>query len=308
MKIFLTGASGMVGKNLLENRSFLKYDLIKPTSQELNLLNAKEVETYIEENNPDLIIHLAGKVGGIQSNINNSFNFFIENLEMGKNIILAAKKYGVKKILNFGSSCMYPKNAPNPLKEEYILTNQLEPTNEGYALAKIAILKLCEFISNENKLFHYKTIIPPNLYGRFDKFNPKNSHLLPAIINKIHKAKIENSKEVEIWGDGTARREFMYAGDLANFITIALKQFDNLPNILNVGIGYDFSVVEYYNSVANVIGYKGDFKFDLSKPVGIKQKVIDITKLKKIGWLNKISLEEGIKLTYDYFIKNISNE
>jgi GDP-L-fucose synthase len=184
----------------------------------------------------------------------------------------------------------------------------LEPTNEGYALAKIAILKLCEFISNENKLFHYKTIIPPNLYGRFDKFNPKNSHLLPAIINKIHKAKIENSKEVEIWGDGTARREFMYAGDLANFITIALKQFENLPNILNVGIGYDFSVVEYYNSVANVIGYKGDFKFDLSKPVGIKQKVIDITKLKKIGWLNKVGLEEGIKLTYDYFIKNISNE
>ena len=298
----------MVGKNLLENISFLKYDLIKPTSQELNLLNSKEVETYIEKNNPDLIIHLAGKVGGIQSNINNSFNFFIENLEMGKNIILAAKKYGVKKILNFGSSCMYPKNAPNPLKEEYILTYKLEPTNEGYALAKIAILKLCEFISNENKLFHYKTIIPPNLYGRFDKFNPKNSHLLPAIINKIHKAKIENSKEVEIWGDGTARREFMYAGDLANFITIALKQFENLPNILNVGIGYDFSVVEYYNSVANVIGYKGDFKFDLSKPVGIKQKVIDITKLKKIGWLNKVGLEEGIKLTYDYFIKNISNE
>ena len=307
MRILITGSSGMVGKNLLENGVILHHDLLLPSSKELNLLNTKNINNYFCDNKLDVIIHAAGKVGGIQANITNPVDFFIENLDMGKNLILAAKKCGINKILNIGSSCMYPRNAKNPLKEGYILTDKLEPTNEGYALAKISVLKLCEFISNENNSYQYKTIIPSNLYGRFDKFHPKHSHMLPAVIKKIHEAIINKKNKVDIWGEGSVRREFMYVGDFSNFIACAIERFDELPNIMNVGIGHDYTINEYYRIIADVIGYKGKFIYDNSKPVGMKKKLVDVSRLREFGWKHSTSLKEGIKLTYNYYLNEVLN-
>jgi len=308
MKILITGASGMVGKNLLENEDILKYNLLCPDSKELNLLNSQDIDLFLNNNKPDLIIHAAGKVGGIQANIANPIQFYINNLDMGKNLVLAAYKNGINKILNLGSSCMFPRNSDNPIKEENILTGKLEPTNEGYALAKISILKLCEFINNKDNTFHYKTIIPCNLYGRYDKFQPQHSHMLPAVIRKIHNAKSNNISTINIWGNGTARREFMYAGDLADFISKAVERFSKLPNILNVGVGIDYSIDEYYKIIANIIGYNGEFKHDLTKPVGMNQKLISIARLQKFGWQFTTSINEGIRLTYGYYKNVVLND
>lgn len=304
MKILVTGGSGMVGRNIIDYSSNLNYIILAPSSSELNLLSNKETKAYIQKKNPDLIIHAAGLVGGIQANIERPVDFLVKNIDIGKNIILAAKEHKVKRLINLSSSCMYPKNATNPLSEDLILKGELEPTNEGYAIAKIFSTRLCEYISKENSFFEYKTIIPCNLYGKYDKFSAKNSHMIPSVIKKIIDAKNDNEQTVTIWGDGTAKREFMYAQDLANFIFYAITNFDKLPQNINVGLGKDYTVNEYYKTVAKIIDYKGDFKHDLTKPVGMKQKLVDVTKLRKIGWKHKISLEEGIKKTVDFYMKN----
>jgi GDP-L-fucose synthase len=240
-------------------------------------------------------------VGGIQANINNPIAFLLDNLKMGTDLIHSSFKIGIPYFINIASSCMYPKDAKNPLNEEMILSGKLEPTNEGYALAKTISTRLCEYISNKDIRKVYRTIIPCNLYGRFDKFNPKHSHLLPAIIRKIHNAQINGEQEISIWGDGNARREFMYCKDLADFIFFTIEHLDKIPQNINVGIGHDYSITEYYKAVARVIGYKGKFTYDLSKPVGMKQKLVDITKINQIGWSNKTSLEDGIRETYNFF-------
>ncbi len=307
LKILITGGTGMVGKNLLEHPLSDNYEILHPSSKELNLLNADDVQEYLNKNTPDLIIHAAGLVGGIQANIANPVGFLIENLDMGRNLIYAALKAKIPKLLNVASSCMYPRNAVNPLKESLILAGELEPTNEGYALAKIIATRLCEYISTTESKLSYKTIIPCNLFGRYDKFDPLHSHMLPAVIRRIHEAKENHSNEVVIWGDGTSRREFMYAGDLADFIFYAIPRFDELPQNLNVGLGQDYSINEYYRVISKVIGYTGTFSHDLSKPVGMKRKLIDNTKLKVFGWDPPTSLEEGIQRTYSYF-KTIINE
>ena len=214
----------MVGRNILENKNCSNHNILSPRSDELNLLNYDEVFNYIKNKKPEIIIHAAGIVGGIQANIANPISFLLDNLTMGKNIVLAAKNNNIKKLLNLGTSCMYPRDASNPLKEEYILKGQLEPTNEGYALSKVVVSKLCEYVSNQNKDFLFKTVIPCNLYGKYDKFSPENSHMLPAVIKKIHEAKTHDYENVEIWGDGLARREFMYAADLSDFIFEALNK------------------------------------------------------------------------------------
>lgn len=306
MKILITGSSGMVGKNLAS--SLKGYELLLPTSKELNLLDKDKVFSYLKEKNPELIIHCAGKVGGIQANIKQPTAFFVENLLMGQNLILSARELEIKKVINLGSSCMYPRDFKNPLKEEYILQGELEPTNEGYALAKIAVAKLCEYISKEDSSFLYKTLIPCNLYGYYDKFSPENSHMIPAVIRKIHEAKESNLSTVEIWGDGTAKREFMFTQDLCDFISEAISKIDNLPQYLNVGLGYDYSINEYYSEIARVIGFSGEFDHDLTKPVGMKQKVVDTTNLKKFGFTAKTSLREGIEKTYNYFLNEELNE
>jgi len=301
-KIFLTGSRGLVGSNIRENKP-KNLLLVCPEIDELNLLDSDKVDQFLERQKPEIIIHAAGIVGGIHANIANPVKFLTLNTLMANNLILSARKNKIKYFINLGSSCMYPRNAPNPLTESMVLKGELEPTNEGYALAKIYAQRLCSYINREDSNNNYKTIIPCNLFGRWDKFDPQLSHMIPAVIKKIHEAKINNVSEVDIWGDGKARREFMYAGDLADFIWFVVHNIDAIPEIINVGLGYDFSINEYYQSIAEVVGFNGVFNHDLSKPVGMKQKLVDISQLQKLEWTPKHSLTEGIKKTYQFFIE-----
>lgn len=303
MKILITGGSGMVGKNLIEYlQKTSVYTLTYPTSNELNLLDKQNVLNFVEKGEFDAIIHCAGLVGGIQANIQKPYSYINLNLQMGLNVIDSAVNCGVPKVINLGSSCMYPKDSEGNLKEEDILTGKLEPTNEGYAIAKIAISKLGEFAKREFNL-DYKTIIPCNLYGKYDKFDPENAHMIPAVIRKLHVAKSMN-QDAEIWGDGTARREFMYAEDLADFIKFALENYEQLESFTNVGLGYDYSILEYYQAIAGVIDFKGGFHFNLDKPSGMKRKLCSIEKQNSLGWSPKHSLKQGLSITNDYYIKN----
>ena len=308
MKILVTGGNGMVGKNILEHQKAANYEILAPSSTELNLRNFDSVDNYIKQNKPDIIIHAAGLVGGIQANMARPVDFLVYNLDMGKNIIMAAKENGVKYFLNMASSCMYPREAQNPLQEELILKGELEPTNEGYAIAKVVATRLCEYIVKENPALQYKTVIPCNLYGKYDKFSPEHSHMVPAVIKKIYEAKQNNASEIDIWGDGLARREFMYTGDLADFVFYALDNFEKMPQNINVGLGFDYTINEYYQSIADAIGFTGKFVHDLSKPIGMKQKLIDDSKLKQFGWQHQTSLQEGIKKTLDYFKKEVLHD
>jgi len=301
MKVFLTGGSGMVGKNILEYSEAKNYEIFAPSSRELDLLDRDTVRRHLEDFEPDIVLHAAGRVGGIQANIANPVDFLTKNIDMGLNVISAAASVGVTNLLNFGSSCMYPRAAENPLREDFLLKGELEPTNEGYALAKIVSAKLCEYIVSEDPRKNYKTIIPCNLYGRYDKYDPRHSHLIPAVIRKLDDAKTEGKKVVDIWGDGMARREFMYAGDLADFIFFAIDKFKEMPQNLNVGLGRDHSVNEFYDVIASVVGFDGAFEHDLSKPVGMKQKLVDIKLLTDFGWHPKIQLIDGISQAYDFY-------
>lgn len=302
MKILLTGATGMVGKNILEDPRFQKFEMFAPTRNELNLFNYNDVFNFISNIRPEFIIHCAGRVGGIQANLANPVDFLVENLDINRNVILAAYRANVKKLLNFGSSCMYPRNAPNPLSEDMILTGELEPTNEGYALAKIAAQRLCSYIHKEKPEVQYKTIIPCNLYGRYDKFDVKTSHLIPAVIRKIHEAKEKNLNEVEIWGDGLARREFMFVGDVVDCVVKAINDIDSMPALMNVGTGIDYSVNGYYEAAAEVIGYTGKFNHDLLKPIGMKQKLTAVDKAHFWGWKSQTTLLDGLTKTYHYYL------
>ena len=307
-KILITGSKGMVGKNITEFHKSTDYILLTPSSKELNLLDRSSVDMYIKANNPDIIIHCAGIVGGIQANMANPVKFLVENTQMGLNIIMSAFELGIKQFINMSSSCMYPRDAKNPLGEELILKGELEPTNEGYAIAKVTSTRLCEYINKEDNTCEYKTIIPCNLYGRYDKFDPKHSHMLPAVIKKIHEAKVSNQNTLDIWGDGEARREFMYAEDLADFTYYAIENFTQMPQNINVGLGTDYTINEYYKAISNVIGFNGEFEHDLTKPVGMKQKLIDDSKLQDFGWKYKTSLEDGIKQTYEYYLNEVLND
>lgn len=307
MKIFLTGGSGMVGRNILEHSSASLYQITLPTSSELNLLDYNSVYDALNEEKPDLIIHAAGRVGGIHANIANPVSFLSENLYMGLNVITASEKIGIPNLINLSSSCMYPRNADNPLREDMILKGELEPTNEGYAIAKIASTRLCEYISYQDPQKKYKTVIPCNLYGRHDKYDPSSSHLIAAIICKLHNAVQNNNETVSIWGDGTVRREFLNALDLADFIFYAINNLDKMPQNLNVGLGHDFSIKEYYQMVASVLNYTGKFEYDLSKPMGVIQKLADDSQLKKFGWKPKIDLTQGITEAYKFYRESFNN-
>ncbi|MDD3363431.1 MAG: GDP-L-fucose synthase [Syntrophomonas sp.] len=307
MRILLTGSSGMVGRNLLEHSDITSFEVITPSHSELDLLDYQSVDEFLRFCKPDMVIHAAGIVGGIQANIRNPVKFFIQNLDMGRNIIWASRQNGVKHLINLGSSCMYPRNAPNPLREEIILSGELEPSNEGYALAKIAATRLCQYIHHEDADYQYKTLIPCNLYGRWDKFDPIQSHLIAAIIQKVHEALRTGAKQVEIWGDGNVRREFMYAGDFADCLIHAIKHFDSLPYLMNVGVGRDYTVNEYYKLIAEVMGYSGSFVHDTSKPVGMQNKLVDITKQTECGWQKNCELKKGLAATYDFYLKQGAN-
>ena len=302
MTVLITGASGMVGKNLLNLLKQKGIPTLTPSSRELNLLDQNSIKSYFNNNMPDAIVHCAGLVGGIQANINSPYSFFAENLMMGSNLIMMASELRIQRLINLGSSCMYPRNINREFDEKDILSGELEPTNEGYALAKVGIAKMCEYLSIEKDL-KFKTIIPCNLYGKWDKFDPRNSHMIPSVIRKLHLAKL-NKENATIWGDGKARREFMYVEDLSEFILFALSNYDLIDTYINVGLGYDYSIMEYYTEIAKVIGFEGGFIHDLSKPSGMNSKLCSISKQKKLGWEPKHSLNQGLVKTYNFFLCN----
>ena len=303
--LLLTGGSGLVGRNIQNHIASDRWNIIAPSSNDLNLMDYTSVKSFFNECKPDIVLHCAGRVGGISANIMEPVAFLDSNIVIGRNVIMGAREAKIKKLINLASTCIYPREAENPLKEEYILKGKLEPTNEGYAIAKIVALRLCQYIRKEDPSYNYKTLIPCNLYGRFDKFDPKNSHLLPAIIHKVHQAKITRKQSVEIWGDGSARREFMYIEDLANAIYFALESISDIPDLMNLGVGTDYTIKEYYESVAKVIGWQGEFVFDYSKPTGMAQKLSDISLQSKWGWQPKTTLKEGIRSTYKYYLENV---
>ena len=306
MKIIIFGGTGLVGSSLRLNSFFTKQQLFCPSSKEVNATNYSEVENYISKIKPDLVINSAGLVGGILINSKNHLNFLLTNLDIGKNILVASKFNKIKKLINLGTSCMYPANIySRDITENDLLNGPLEKTNEGYALAKILVSKIAEYISREND-YDYKTIIPCNLYGPFDKFEIERSHLIPAIINKIHYAKINKLNNVSIWGTGKVRREFMYSKDVASFIEFSIKNWLKIPSIINLGLGYDYSVKEYYEIVAKALNWDGSFSFDSSMPDGMKNKLMDISNLKKLNWKINYELEKGILETYEYYKKLVS--
>lgn len=302
-RILLTGGHGMVGSNLLEHPAIGEFEVLAPHSSELDLRDFPAVQDYLHKYQPDMVIHAAGKVGGIQANMREPVSFLMDNLDMGRNIVWAAHQTGIRKLLNLGSSCMYPRNSMEPLREEMVLKGELEPTNEGYALAKVVTARLCEYIMREDADYQYKTLIPCNLYGRHDKFDPAHSHLIPAIIHKIHQAKQNGQDTIEIWGDGTARREFMYAGDLADAMIRAIKNFGTLPASMNIGLGRDCTIDEYYQAAADVMGYRGRFVHNTGKPVGMARKLVSTERQVAWGWSARTGLRDGIKKTYEFYLK-----
>ena len=304
-KLLITGGSGMVGQNILNHPFAKSWEIFAPSSNELNLTNTLECEKYISKKMPNLIIHSAGKVGGIKANIAEPVEFLDKNMMIGRNVIMGARLAGVKNLINLASTCIYPRLAENPLNEELILKGELEPTNEGYAIAKIFSTRLCEYIRREDPTYQYKTLIPCNLYGLYDKFDPNKSHLVPAIIHKIHQAKISNKPSVEIWGNGNARREFMYSADLADAVFNAARNMEILPNKINIGIGNDYTINEYYETIAEVLGWNGIFTHDLSKPVGMMRKLCDTSLQSNWGWKPKTSLKIGLMKTYQYYLETL---
>ena len=304
-KLLITGGSGMVGQNILNHPFAKSWKIFAPSSNELNLANTLECEKYISKKMPNLIIHCAGKVGGIKANIDEPVEFLDKNIMIGRNVIMGARLAGVKNLINLASTCIYPRLAKNPLNEEQILKGELEPTNEGYALAKIFSTRLCEYIRREDSTYQYKTLIPCNLYGLYDKFDPNKSHLVPAIIHKIHQAKMSNKPSVDIWGDGNARREFMYSADLADAVFNAANNMEILPNKINIGVGNDYTINEYYKTIAEVLGWNGVFTHDLSKPVGMMRKLSDTSLQSNWGWKPKTSLKNGLTKTYQYYLESL---
>ncbi len=299
--ILLTGGSGMVGSNVRDHLQ-ANYTLYAPSHTELDLLDRQALKQYLQSHPVEMIIHTAGAVGGIHTNMKYMAQFLVENWNMGQNVVLSAREAGITKLINLGSSCMYPKEWRRPLLEEDILTGALEPTNEGYAIAKSAVARLCSYLQREDPRYHYKTIIPCNLYGKYDSFHPEKSHLIPAIIHKLHWAVKRGDQEVTIWGDGQARRESLYAGDLAQCINQTITRFETLPEILNVGVGHDRPIDEYYRAAAKVIGFHGRFRHDLSRPSGVARKLVDVSKAQQWGWEATTKIEEGIATTYEYYL------
>lgn len=301
-KIYIAGHRGMVGgaiKRKLEQEGF--HNLVYRDSSSLDLRNQQAVNDFFEEEKPAYVFLAAAKVGGIIANNTFRADFIYENLMIEANIINAAYRNKVTKLMFLGSSCIYPKMAPQPLKEDYLLTGALEYTNEPYAIAKIAGIKLCEAYRDQYGC-NFISVMPTNLYGIGDNYHPQNSHVLPALIRRIHEAKEDKTTQVTIWGTGAPRREFLFSDDLAD-ACVFLMQTYNDKALINVGVGEDISIKELAELVKEVIGYKGAFTFDTTKPDGTPRKLMDVNKLHSLGWKNTVTLEEGIKLAYNDFLK-----
>jgi len=299
-KIYIAGHRGLVGSAIVRK---LKYEgfnnLITRSSGELDLKRQADVEAFFEENKPEYVFLAAAKVGGIYANNIYPAAFIYANLMIQSNIIHASYASGVKKLLFLGSSCIYPKHCPQPMKEDYLLSSYLEPTNEPYAVAKIAGIKMCNAYNRQYGT-NYISVMPTNLYGPGDNYDPNNSHVIPALIRKFHEAWKEGSASVEVWGTGSPRREFLYVDDVADACLFLMQHYDD-GEIVNVGVGEDLSIKELAFLIKDTVGYSGDLKFDSSKPDGTPKKLLDITKLRKMGWKAQIGLADGIKKTYDAY-------
>ena len=278
-------------------------NIVGPGSRELDLRRQQETEAYVRRERPDCVVLAAARVGGIQANIASPADFLCENLEIQNHVISAAVKYGVPRLLFLASSCIYPRLAPQPMREEYLLDGKLEPTNEGYALAKLSGLKLCEYINRQYGLA-YISVMPCNLYGPGDNFDPVRSHVVPALIRKAHEAKLAGAPYITLWGTGAARREVMYSGDLADACVFLLESGYSDPQFLNVGTGVDMTVRELAEAVTEVVGYRGELRFDPAKPDGMPRKVLDVGRLNALGWQAGTSLLEGLERTYAYYLEN----
>lgn len=302
-KIYIAGHRGLVGSAILRKLKEKGYkNIIVKSHQELDLSNQTAVDTFFKKYKPEYVFLAAAKVGGILANKEKPAEFIYKNLMIAANVINAAYKYKVEKLLFLGSSCIYPRLAPQPIKEEYLLTSPLEKTNEAYAIAKIAGLKLCEFYNRQYKT-NYISVMPTNLYGPNDNFDLNSSHVLPALIRKFHDAKMKNNKSVTLWGSGRPKREFLHVDDLAE-ATIFLMNKYNGQEIINIGCGEDLSIKELANKVKAITGYRGKIVWDKNKPDGTPRKLLNIDKLKKLGWKPKINLDKGILETYHWFTEN----
>ncbi len=305
-KVYIAGHKGMVGSAIWRVLADNGYtNLVGRGSKELDLRDQNAVHTFISQEQPDCIIDAAARVGGILANNEYPYQFLMENLQIQNNLIDAAHHHDIKKFIFLGSSCIYPKLAPQPLKEEYLLTGELEPTNEWYAIAKIAGVKACQAIRKQyNKDF--VSLMPTNLYGQYDNFDLKTSHVLPAMIRKFHDAKMNGHSDVMLWGSGTPMREFLHVNDMATSVLFAVQ--NTLPEYLyNVGTGTDITIKELAGTVQSIVGHQGSIVWDTTKPDGTPRKLMDSSKLNNLGWIPKIGLNEGIEQTYQWFLENQNN-
>jgi GDP-L-fucose synthase len=301
--VYIAGHRGLVGSALLRDLQKHGYrNIIVRTHNELDLRNTEKVREFFATNKPDAVVVAAARVGGIKANNDLPVEFLLENLQIQNNLISASFDFGVKKLLFLGSSCIYPRLAVQPIKEEALLTGALEPTNEPYAIAKIAGIKLCQAYARQHGA-NFISAMPTNLYGPGDNFDLQTSHVLPALIRKVHEAKMQNRREVVIWGTGTPRREFLHTRDLADALRFLLENYDS-PQIINVGCGYDLTVRELALLVAKVVGVDAELVFDTSKPDGTPRKLLDTSRLRQLGWQPRIALEDGIRDTYQWFLGN----
>ena len=305
-KIYIAGHNGMVGSaiwNALEKKGYT--NLTGKSSKELDLRNQEAVQNFFAAEKPDMVIDAAARVGGILANNNYPYTFLMENMQIQNNLIHTSFKQNVAKFIFLGSSCIYPKLAPQPLQEACLLTSSLEPTNEWYAIAKITGVKACQAIRNQFGK-DYVSLMPTNLYGTQDNFDLNTSHVLPAMMRKFHEAKEANHAPVTLWGSGTPMREFLFVDDMAEAVVFALE--NELPDYLyNVGTGEDLTIKELAETIQKIIGHQGEIIWDASKPDGTPRKLMDISKMHELGWKHQINLEEGIQQTYDWFLTNIEN-
>jgi GDP-L-fucose synthase len=305
-KIYIAGHKGMVGSAIWRTLTSKGYtNLTGSSSKDLDLREQQAVRDFIEKEKPDVIIDAAARVGGILANNDYPYQFLSENIQIQSNLIDAALKNDVEKFIFLGSSCIYPKLAPQPLKEEYLLTDTLEPTNEWYAIAKITGVKACQAIRKQFGK-DYVSLMPTNLYGTYDNFDLNTSHVLPAMMRKFHEAKENGHSPVTLWGSGTPMREFLFVDDMAKAVVFALE--NRLPDYLyNVGTGEDLTIKELAETIQKITGHKGEIIWDSSKPDGTPRKLMDITKMHELGWKHELDLEEGVKRTYEWFLDNIDS-
>ena len=301
-KIFVAGHRGMVGSAIVRKLTELGYtNIITIAKNKCNLIDQLEVDNFFNKQKPDYVFLAAAKVGGIKANNEMKGDFIYENLMIQSNIIKASKDHNVKKLIFLGSSCIYPKMSPQPIKEEYLLTGSLEPTNDAYAIAKIAGIKMCQSF-NQQYGTNFISVMPTNLYGPNDSYDLNNSHVLPAMIRKFHEAKLEGKDKVEIWGTGTPMREFLYVDDLADACIHLMLNY-NESEVVNIGTGVDITIKDLALTIKEVVNFEGDIYFNTDMPDGTPRKLLDVSKLKDLGWEYKISLREGIEKTYKDYVK-----